>query len=412
MQVKFMAETEILPQKIVDTKTIILKPRLDSNRAILQGDKLKTNFFARFGFLKPSRKDVSLISFNKYYESYIVIGGKYSIDYCKKYNYTLKVEDKTQEIFINGKKLRPEPLAPGKTSKVIKLVGEEHSHYENATYLILDRRMREVSPEKLLFAPFECELEDQPKVDYDLRKPKISLEEEIALLRSRVAKRPSDVAEIIREIFEINERIIIYSPIYELTYRNIKNGKYTIALINGISGEVTLEKFETEPSKKLADSLQVSQSLPTVTQFFRDELEQPQSLGDTYVTASSIKDQSEKATVEMGANVPSNSFQSENTSQFNVENAAHLAVDLMKRLGYEQSQFPTKVYLDGENNVVELSLQKGIARVQIDTKTREVKEYEVQETETQGFFTLKRKILLFLFSIAIVAVVLKLMNIF
>ena len=411
-----MAEIEILPQKIVDTKTIILKPRLDSTRVKLQGDKLKTNFFVRFGFLKPRREDIVLVSFSKYYEPYIVIGGKYSIDYCKRYNYALKVEDKTQEIFIDGKKLKPEPLAPGKTAKVIKLVGEEHSHYESETYLILDRMMLEVSPENLFFAPFEYELENQPRVDYDLRKPKISLEEEIALLRSRIAKRPSDVAEIVREIFEINERIIIYSPIYEVTYQNIKNGKHVTALINGISGDVTLGKFEMKASKKLAgDSLETShENLPAIkAQFFRGEPEQLQSPDDSYVSNSTIKDRSENAIVERGTNISSNSYELKDASWLNAENAAHLAVDFMKRLGYEQGQFPTKVSLDGENNVVELSLQKGTARVQVNTKTGEVKEYEVQEVEMQqGFFTAKRKILLFVSSIIAVAAVLKLMNIF
>jgi hypothetical protein len=62
---------------------------------------------------------------------------------------------------------------------------------------------------------------------------------------------------------------------------------------------------------------------------------------------------------------------------------------------------------------VELSLQKGTARVQINTKTGEVKEYEVQEAEMQqGFFTAKRKVLLFVSSIIAVATVLKLMHIF
>jgi len=411
-----MAITEILPQKIVDTKTIILKPRLDSNRVKLQGDKLKTNFFARSGILKPRREDIILVSFNRYYEPHIVIGGKYSIDYCKKYKYALKVEDTTQEIFIDGKKLKPEPLAPEKTVKVIKLVGEEHSHYENETYLILDRMMREVSPENLLFAPFEGELENQPRDDYDLRRPKISLEEEIELLRSRIAKRPSDVAEIVREIFEINERIIIYSPIYELTYQNIKNGKQVTALINGISGNVTLAKFEIKASKRLSgDSLETShKNLPAIeTQFFRGEPEQSRSFDDTYVSNSTVKDRSENAVVERGTNISSNSYESKDASWRNTENAAHSAVDFMKRLGYEQGQFPTKVYLDGENNVVELSLQKETARVQINTKAGEVKEYEVQEAEVQeGFFTAKRKVLLFVSSIMAVAAVLKLMNIF
>ena len=411
-----MAEIEILPQKIVDTKTIILKSRLDSYKVRLQGDKLKTIFFGRFGFLKPRREDISLVAFNKYYEPFIVIGGKYSIDYCKRYDYAIKVEDKTQEIFIYGKKLKPEPLAPGKIAKVIRLVGEEHSHYEDETYLILDRMMREVSPENLLFAPFECELENQPEVDFDLRKTNISLEEEIAFLRSRIAKRPSDVAEIIREIFEINERMIIYSPIYELTYKNIKNGKHVTALINGITGELILRKFDMRASKKLAgDSLEAShENLPTrKIQFLRGEPQQSRSLDDSYVSNSTMKDRSENSIVERGSNITSNLDHSKDTSQLNAENATYLAVDFLKRLGYKRGQFPAKVYLDDEINVVELSLQKGTARVQIDTKTREVKEYEIQEAEVQqGFFTSKRKVLLFLSSIVTVAVVLKLMNIF
>ena len=88
-----MAENEVLPQKIVDTRTIILKAKLSPNMVKLQGEKLKTSFFVRFGFLKPRPKEISLVAFSKYYEPYIVIGGKYSIDYCKRHNYTLKVED-------------------------------------------------------------------------------------------------------------------------------------------------------------------------------------------------------------------------------------------------------------------------------------------------------------------------------
>ena len=411
-----MAENEILPQKIVDTKTIILKSRLDPNKVRSQGDNLKTSFFVRFGFLKPKRQDIMLVSFNKYYEPYIVIGGKYSIDYCKRHNYALKVEDKTQEIFIDGKKLKPERLAPGETAKVVKLMGEEHAHYENESYLILDRRMLEVSPRNLLFSPVECELENQSKVHYDLRRPKISLEEEIAVLRSRIAKRPSDVAEIIREFFEINERIRIYNPIFELTYQNVKNGKHVTALINGLNGEVVIKKFEIKTPKKLAEEpLEVARkNFPAVkTQFFQGEPEQTRSLDKAYVSNGTIKDQSENVVIKTEADVPSIPVQLQNAAQFNLENAAHLASDFMKRLGYEQGQFPTKVYLEGENNVVELSLQKGTARVQIDTKTREVKEYEVQEIEMeQGFFTVKRKILLVASSTMAVAVVLKLLNIF
>jgi len=409
-----MAEIEILPQKIVDTQTIILKSRLDSNRVKFQGEKLKTSFFTRFSFLKPKPNEILLVAFNKYYEPYIVIGGKYSIDYCKRHNYALKVEDRTQALFIDGKKLKPEPLSLEDKARVIKLVGEEHSHYENETYVILDRMLQEVSSDNLFFAPFENEYETQPAVDFDLRKPQISLEEEITCLRSRVAKRPADVAEIIREIFEINERTIIYSPVYELTYKNMKNGKNVTALINGITGGVLLGKFDVKSSKKVGNPL-VSENLPVIQKrFFRVETKQSDARDDIYVSALPVKSPTANRIVEEKVNnLAANSPQAAGALQFNAENATQVATDFMTRLGYKQGQFPTKMYPDGETDVVELQLQEGTARVQIDPKTREVKGYEIQEEETEeGFFTSKRKIILLLSSIAAVAVVLKLANIF
>jgi len=409
-----MAEIEILPQKIVDTRTIILKSRLDSSRVKLQGENLKTSFFARFGFLKPKPKEILLVAFSKYYEPYIVIGGKYSIDYCKRHNYALKVEDRTQAIFIDGKKLKPEPMSLEDKARVIKLVGEEHSHYENDTYVILDRMLQEVSSDNLFFAPFENEFENGSAVDFDLRKPQISLEEEITFLRSRVAKRPSDVAEIIREIFEINERTVIYSPVYELTYKNIKNGKNVTALINGITGGVILGKFDIKSSKKLGAPL-VSENLPVIQKrFFRVETEQSHARDSAYVSISPDKNPTGNLIVEEKVNaIAANSSQPKGAFQFNAENVTHVATDFMTRLGYKQNNFPTKMYLDGETDVVELQLQEGTARVQIDPKTREVKGYEIQEeTAEEGFFASKRKILLVLSSIAAVVVVLKLANIF
>ncbi len=411
-----MAEIEILPQKIVDTRTIILKSRLDSNRVKWQGEKLKTSFFVRFGFLKPKPADILLVAFSKYYEPYILIGGKYSIDYCKRHNYALKVEDRTQALFIDGKKLKPEPLSVEENAKVIKLVGEEHSHYENETFVILDRMLQEVAPENLSFAPFESELENRPAGDFDLRKPQISLEEEITFLRSRIAKRPSDVAEIVREIFEINERTIIYSPVYELTYKNIKNGKKVTALINGITGRVILGKFDMQASRKLGDSLGASsENFPTMqTRFFRAEPEQAPVRDDAYVSNSINKNLAANLIVEERVtSVAPNSRQTEGAFRFTAENATNVATNFMTRLGYKQGQVPTKLYVDGETDVVELQLQDGTARVQIDTKTKEVKGYEIQEAEAQeGFFTSRRKLLFLLSSVVLVAVVLKLINIF
>jgi hypothetical protein len=410
-----MAEIEILPQEIVDTRTVILKSRIDSNRVKLQGEKIKTSFFVRFRFLKPKARDIVLIAFSKYYEPYIVIGGKYSIDYCKRHGYALKVEDRTQALFIEGKKLKPEPMALEGEARVIKLVGEEHSHYENESYLVLDRMLQEVSPENLSFAPSESELENLPHANLDLRKPQITLDDEISILRSKIAKRPSDVAEIVRENFEINERTIIYSPVYELTYKNLKNGKRVTALINGVTGGTVLAKFDKIP-RTAGESLGGTTVLLQTSQpqFFRAEPEPVAVREEIFVSNSANQIPAENLVVEKRiATVAPNASQPESTFRFTAENATNVATNFMARLGYRQCQFPTKLYVDGETDVVELQLPEGIARVQIDTHTRQVKGYEIQEAEAEeGFFTSRRKLLLLISSIVVITAVLKLANIF
>ncbi len=410
-----MADIEILPQKIVDTRTIILKSKLDSNSVKLQGEKLKTSFFAKFSFLKSKPQNILLISFSKYYEPYIVIGGKYAIDYCKKHNYTLKVEDRTQAIFIDGKKMKPEPMSLEDKARVIRLVGEEHSHYENETYVILDRMLQEVSSDNLFFAPFENEYETQPIDSFDLRKPQISIEEEITFLRSRIARRPADVAEIIREKFEINERTIIYSPVYELTYKNIKNGKNVTAIINGITGGVIVGKFDVKTPKNVGTP-HVSENLPVIQrQFFRVETEQLHVPNPVHISAAPATNPTATLIIEKKEpSIRASASQAAGTSTLNAEYATNVAADFMSRLGYTKSNALTKMYFDDEIDAVELQLKEGTAQEQISLNTREAKEYEIQEEGSHlGFFKSKRKLLLFLSAIVMVgAVIIKLTNVF
>ena len=370
-----MAEIEILPQKIVKMKTIILKSRLDSNMVEFQGEKLKTCFFTRFGFLKPKSNEILLVAFSKYYEPYIVIGGKYSIDYCRKHDYALKVEDRAQALFIHGKKLKPELISLEEKARLNNVVGVEHCHYKKETYFILDRMLQEVSSNNLFLAPFEDKYETQPPVDLDLRKPQISLEEEITFLRSKLAKRPADVAEIIRENFEIRERTIIFSPIYELTYKNMKNGKTVTALIDGITGGVLIGKFNVKSSKKIGSPL-ASENLPVIQRrFFQVEKEQFLAYGDMYVSDLPLKNRNANLIIEEKVNnITADSPQPANSFQSNVEKSTNVATDFTARLGCKQGQFPTKMYVCGETDVVKFPLQEGNARVHIEPKTKEVED--------------------------------------
>jgi len=109
------------------------------------------------------------------------------------------------------------------------------------------------------------------------------------------------------------------------------------------------------------------------------------------------------------------SSDSEQTVQLNAEWATSLAEDFLKRLGYKRGLLPKKVSLAGEKYIVEMTLKKRTAKIQIDTKTREIKEYEIQEVETESGFSLSRRHMLLIMGISatIVVVILKfVMNIF
>jgi hypothetical protein len=93
-------------------------------------------------------------------------------------------------------------------------------------------------------------------------------------------------------------------------------------------------------------------------------------------------------------------------SRFDAENATALTQDFLKRLGYKGTWMPMKVSLDGELYVVEMMLQKLSAKVQINSTTKEIKEYEFQQGEGESGGLMKSKKLIFIIAIVPIAVVL------
>ena len=91
-------------------------------------------------------------------------------------------------------------------------------------------------------------------------------------------------------------------------------------------------------------------------------------------------------------------------SRFDAENATTMTIDFLDRLGYKGKWLPLKVSLDGELYIVEMVMQKKTAKVQINSSTKEVKEYEFQETETENKSLIKSKGLIFLVAIIGIAV--------
>ena len=79
-----------------------------------------------------------------------------------------------------------------------------------------------------------------------------------------------------------------------------------------------------------------------------------------------------------------------------------------------------KVSLDGELYVVEMMFQKLTAKVQINSKTKEIREYEFQEGEAAtisltpliSLFKSKGKIIFLVAAISVAVVIVKLIGVF
>ena len=108
------------------------------------------------------------------------------------------------------------------------------------------------------------------------------------------------------------------------------------------------------------------------------------------------------------------STNTEETLRFNAEIATLLTVEFLKRVGYKRGLRATKVSLSEGTYVVEMALEKRTAKVQIDYASKQVKEYEIQDSESaSNLASSKGKIVLIAASlIGVVFVVLKLFNIF
>ena len=251
-------QVETLPQSMVDVKTIVLKPRLDRNDVRSIGENLKPQLFSKFGF-KPKPEDTKLLASEQYFEPYLIIGGKYVLDYCRKHVIEAEVDQKTTKVFIAGEEFNSKETDPKTKRRVLELSGEEHAHHEKQGYYILDRMNREVPPEKLPLSPF-VEIEQDYELNYSFKRMHLSDDAQIDFLRAKIAQRPTDVAEIIKEVFDITERIIANYPMYLLTFENAKKQKEQTVTVDGITGETVLNGASPLTSKTTQDSQEILES--------------------------------------------------------------------------------------------------------------------------------------------------------
>jgi len=235
-----LSESKSVNEQIVDLKTIVYKTLVDPAVVKVAGEKLKDKLFVRFRFLKPKPNEIEFVSIDKYYKPYIIISGEYTIDYYRKCVYSINVDEKAQEVILLKHKFKPEKPKGTSTKgyKVIKLEGEERLLYDDKASIIINKLGREVPLKQLPAAPSE----ENPKqilteLGEKVEKLEIAMDGDVEIIRSKLLKRPENIDRVVHELFEVDERALIYTPIYRVLFRNVRTGDVKAIEFDGVTSK-------------------------------------------------------------------------------------------------------------------------------------------------------------------------------
>jgi len=228
---------EPTPEKITKRKIIVYKTLIDPTVIKLATEKVKDRLFVKFGFLKPNPDQVQQVSFEKDYETFVIVDGKYTIDYYKRRIYTVKVDEKAQEVILFKQTFQPE-ISNEPPGKVVRIEGEERLIHQAKAYLVLSADGREVSPKRIPSAPSEEQSKKLLAEIESTQKLEILPNEEIDIIRSKIVKRPQEIQRIVHELFEVSDRAVIYTPIYKVKFQNAKTGETKTVKFDGVTAKL------------------------------------------------------------------------------------------------------------------------------------------------------------------------------
>ena len=188
---------------------------------------------------------------DRYYEKYIIIDGKYNIEYSKRWTHSIDVNDEMNRLKIGNKNFEPKIMENHLTgsSNTLILKGTGHFHRESRLRMIFDSEWNEVGVEELPYLSFE---EDPQEIlEHDqLTKEDSKDERELEILKSKIFKRPNDILRVYNEDFKVTERAVIFKPMYKVSVSHIESKKKATFLIDGSTGKIiSKQKRKLKPSK-------------------------------------------------------------------------------------------------------------------------------------------------------------------
>jgi hypothetical protein len=92
--------------------------------------------------------------------------------------------------------------------------------------------------------------------------------------------------------------------------------------------------------------------------------------------------------------------------ELNAETVTSIATSFLKRIGHKGGLKPKRVSLEEETYTVEVEMKKLAAIVQVDSKTHEIKAYEIQpKSEEASSVSVSPKTLIMIFSVSAIVYV-------
>jgi hypothetical protein len=158
------------------------------------------------------------------------------------------VEDDVSELLILDRVFQPTTPKLAKLRKkdrAVELEAEQRIIGEQIVYTILDKKGNEVKLETFATAPAE---EEPTKVLAEAKEKILNLEvppnKALELFRSKIVNRPKDVQRTNRELFEVFEYTLVYLPIYQITYRNVKTDDTKSITVDGVTAKLLSTSIE------------------------------------------------------------------------------------------------------------------------------------------------------------------------
>ena len=223
-------------ENIATRKTIVYQTLIDPAVVRIEAEKNKHKLFKKFLFNLNNPTEIEFVSIEKYYEPFITVSGKYSIDYYRKVAYTVRIDKEVTEVILFNQTLMPNQISNSiGIERCIRLKGEERLIREPKAFLLLNKNSQELKLGECPSAPSE---ENPQELIASFKMPGIAPNMDVEAIRNKIGQRPKDVNRIVNEVLEIDQRSLIYAPRFKLTYRCPRIAKEACFEFDGITSKL------------------------------------------------------------------------------------------------------------------------------------------------------------------------------